>query len=459
MQYSYPSTHNYTPFPHQVTTAEFLVVNKRNFDFSDIGTGKTLAHVWAADYLMRRGDVQTVLILTTLSTVYSVWRSEILTVRPDAPITMLVGPKKRRVIALEVNEVGFFVTNHDAVKTLKAELIARKWDLIIVDEGTAFKNGGAARTKNLIALSSAVDRVWWLTGTPTPNSAMEIWAQAKAVRPDLTPRYFSRFRNSVAQRQGLYKWAMRPGWEAEVAKFVTPVIQFDRDQCIKLPSRAYREITFPMASDVKGVYNSMLKEMVSELAAGTITAVNGAVRAQKLLQIASGIVYGDGGEVVIIEAAFQPRIDVLKELASTGESLIVYFPFKHMLKEAHKRLQASGVDTSTVSGDTPLKERTALFDRFQAGYKQILLMHPKVVAHGITLTASRSITWFAPITSNEVFTQANGRITRAGQKRRQLVFLMAASPVERKLYAALQAKQNVQQGFLDYLRSEVRGWR
>ena len=147
----------------------------------------------------------------------------------------------------------------------------------------------------------------------------------------------------------------------------------------------------------------------------------------------------------------QKRIEAMTDAVMAADNkVIVFVPFKHALEGVVHALNAEGVDVHGISGDTPKGERDSVFHQFQNTDRiRVIAAHPATMSHGLTLTAADTIIWFGPTTSLETFEQANARITRVGQKNKQLVLMLQGTKVERVMYANLRAKQKVQNALLD----------
>ena len=237
----------YTPFTHQLRTAEFFANHWRAFCFNEIGTGKTLSALWAADYLMQQGKIKKAIITSTLSTLQTVWADEIFRHLPHRTFAIVHGSEKKRKEAL-AQDVDFYIINHDGLKTIcdwdiihdKKFLTGCALDdredinLIIMDECAKFRNAG---TDIYEAFQRCLGErgTWMMSGSPMPNAPTDIWAQAKIVCPTRVPRYFSRFRDRVMRQAGPYKWVPKTGWEDTVYDMITPSILFTRDDCLDLP--------------------------------------------------------------------------------------------------------------------------------------------------------------------------------------------------------------------------------
>ena len=446
--YDWPSKYP-KPFAHQAVTADFLTQNHRAFCFNMIGTSKTLSALWAADYLMRLGKVRKVLVCSTVSTLERVWEHEIFTNLFGRTYITLTGENKKAKVAKLREEKDFYIVNHDGLKVMEDELTTREGiDLVIMDEGAVFRNQGTALWEsayNVMGLHTK-RRLWWMTGNPMPNKPTDVWAQARIVRPDCVPRYFNQFRRKVMWKVDEYKWLPLKGWEDTVYEMLKPVIRFERDECTDLPPCTTVPREHKISKLQKKAYDYLDTSLSVTINDQQITAVNEGALRIKLLQIAAGYVYydkPDGTKAVVDLDPHYKYADLDDALNQSGKKLIIFAPFKHCLTFIAKHCKELGYDVGLVSGDTSPKKRNQIFKDFEDGTVGPIVAHPKCMAHGLTLTSSNTIYWWAPLDDNEVYEQAGGRITRPGQVRKQYIMQSYGTPLELDIYKSVERKQNL----------------
>lgn len=452
--YDWPG--KFTPFDHQRVTFNFLINNKRSFCFNDIGTSKTLSALWTADYLMSIGKIKKVLITSTLSTLDRVWRLEIFTHLMHRSCTVMHGSmQKSRRLKLLAEDHDFYIINHDGMKGMVDELAEKKFDMIIVDEGAVFRNHktGLWKALNYLAAEEKLEWLWWLTGSPMPRAPTDVWAQAKIVKPNTVPKYFSRFREQTMFNIGMYRWIPRKGWEDIAYSSIQPSIRFHRNDCVDIPECTYVTHPVEMSKEQKKIYTALQEHFIAEGEKGLITAANEGVKLVKLLQVACGAVYHEDGSVSVVDCG--PKFRALEEIIDeAGDKLILFVPFKHTIIEIEKWL-IKKLPTKTygiINGGVGKGARDKIFDGFQNSDLNIILAHPAAMAHGLTLTAAHVITWWGPVDDFEIYEQANGRITRPGQKRKQYIKHITCSPVEKSVYARLKNKESMQGVLLDMIK-------
>lgn len=459
INYYYPYPGRFKPFAHQKMIAEFLTLTTRGFNLSDLGTGKTMSTLWAYDYLRSRGIVNKVLVVSPLSTLERTWADEVFTHLPHLETAVLHGSRDKRLKMLE-QDVDMYLINHDGIKVngfVDALKDRADIDLVIVDEVAQI--GRTAGTERFKALNTIVNkqqprRAWGLTGAPIPNGPTDAWAQCRLLVPEKVPPYFNRFKDKVMRQVTQYVWVPREEALDVVQEAMQPAIRFHRDECIDLPPCMYETRQAELTPQQVKAYKEMLTKLHTEIADGQVTAVNEAVKAQKLIQIACGVAYDGNHEHLVMDAG--PRMEVVNEVVEQSNSkVIVFVPFVGVIAPLCAYLNRHGHTTEVIHGGVSKTERDRIFTAFQkTDEPKVLVAQPAAMSHGLTLTAASTIIWYAPIASNDIFEQANARITRPGQKHSQLIVMVEGTAIERKYYSRLKDKQKVQGILLDLIQAD-----
>lgn len=447
-QYRWPGPR--PPFEVQRKTVAMLTTSPRAYVLNGMGTGKTRSALWAWDYLRGNGLAGKLLVAAPLSTLTFTWAKEVFDVLPHRKVMVLHGTRDRRLKRLADEDAEIFVINHDGIATVAAALAKRPdIDTLIIDELATYRNGTATRTKTMRKLAAGMKWVWGLTGSPTPNEPTDAWAQATIVTPNTVPQHFTRFRDQVMLRLTQFKWVPKRDSTEAVFRVLQPAVRFTLDDVTELPDLVERTVDIDLGPKQEAVYKSMKANAYAAVAAKEITAQNAGAVLNKLLQISAGWVYtADGSTVALDNGA---RLDAISDaVAATPNKVLVFVPFVHALNGIAERLIADGHEVRTVSGDTPKTERDDTFRLFQNTDRvRVIVAHPQCMAHGLTLTAADTIIWAAPTTSLEIFEQANARIRRIGQTKKQQILMFQGTDAERRMYARLNAKQKVQNLLLD----------
>lgn len=459
IKYYYDWPGRFKPFKHQEHTAEFLTLNHRAFNLNDLGTGKTISTLWAYDYLRSMGLVNKVIVVTPLSTLERTWADEIFQHFPHLTCSVMYGSRDKRLKMLNI-DADIYLINHDGLKVAgMVEAINKRddIDLVIVDEiAQVARTAGTDRYKALQKIINKGEfprKAWGLSGLPIPNGPMDAWAQCRLLVPERVPNYANRFKDSVMRQVSQYVWIPRLNALEIVQEAMQPAIRYHRDECIDLPPCIYETRTVEMTPPQKVAYKEMLTKLTAQIESGQVTAVNEAVKAQKLIQIACGVVYGNDGESLVLDS--QPRLDVVREtIEESSTKVIVFVPFVAVVEQVTEYLRKF-FTVECIHRNVSKPERDRIFLDFQkTANPKVLVASPGTMSHGLTLTEASTIIWFGPIASNDIFEQANGRITRPGQKQSQLIMMIEGSDVERKYYSRLKDKQKVQGTLLELVKQD-----
>ena len=457
MSYYYKFTGRFKPFQAQIDTANFLSMHDRAFCLNSMGLGKTVTSLWTYDYMRHAKMVKKVLIVCPLSTMERTWADEVWKTFPHLECAVLYGTRERRKKLL-AQDVNIYIINTDGIKTIQEDLRARDdIDLIIVDEIAMFRNASTDRWKTLndICNKQHPRRIWGLTGAPTPHQPTDAWAQCRIVNPTNpdVPKYFSKFKDLVMKQITQFVWVPRPNAVEVVKQMMQPSVRFALDDCIDLPEQIISSRDVQMTPEQKTAYKAMLEKLMMEYEGGEVLAVNEAVKANKLVQIACGVAYGKGGEFINIPS--KPRLDVLREIIEESEGkVLVFVPLTGVLEHLATELSKEWT-VACVHGGVSKSNRDEIFSNFQETIDpHVIIANPATMSHGLTLTNATTIVWYAPIHSNDVYEQACARVRRPGQTRTTVIVHIAASDIERKIYSRLQKKQKLQGSLLEIMKGE-----
>jgi len=436
---NYQWTGKYAPFDHQKATAAFLTLNQRAFCFNEQGTGKTASAIWASDYLLNLGVIRRVLVVCPLSIMDSAWRADLFTFAMHRKVDIAYGSQIKRQRVVE-SDAEYVVINYAGLEIIEKEIAEGKFDLIIVDEANHYKNPQTNRWKALNRLVTPTTWLWMMTGTPAAQSPLDAYGIAKLVNPKGVPRYFGAFRDSVMFKITPFKWAAKPNATQTVFSVLQPAIRFSKEQCLDLPPMMYSKREVEFSGQQKKYYEILRKRMAMVAAGEEVTSANAAVNMNKLLQISCGAVYTDDKQVIEfnINKRYATLLEVIEE---TEQKVLVFVPYKHTIEILAGKLEADGITAGVIQGSVSANKRTALFDKFQTQPDpRVLIIQPQAAAHGVTLTAANTVVWWGPVPSVETYEQANARVHRSGQKHKCTVVQLHGSPVERKVYAALDGR-------------------
>ena len=443
-QYTWPA--HITPFEAQRATADLFTQQERAYCLNDMGTGKTVATLAAADWLMDRGDVSRALIVSPLSTLSLVWGREVFFTCPHHPIAILHGTRKQRFNRLADESCRFYIINHDAVHILSDEIEKRRdIDLVIIDEVAEFRTPFTRKWKVLKRLEAFKPRIWGLTGAPRPRAPTDVWAQTKLITPGTTPSSFKAFQDMTMRQIWEHKWDERPEGNRIAFEALQPSVRFTRDECVDLPPTTYSFREVPLSATARKAYKEMKAKYQTEANAGVITAANAGVKLNKLLQISCGWVYDNDQNVIGMDA--KDRLKTLLEvLRETSTKVLVFVPFVFALHAVTDHVRKAGYSAELVYGETSRARRNEIFNAFKdAADPHVLVCHPQTMAHGLNFQHAATAIWFAPMHSYALVDQANARITRPGQQNHTHIIQFVGSDAERRVYDTLEERASAQE--------------
>ena len=470
----YEFTGRYKPYVHQLKICSFLTTNKRALCFADMGTGKSLAVVHCIKYLLSIGEIKRALIIAPLSTLTRTWVDEFFNVDPSITVTKLHGPKAKRV-ELAANGAQVHVINYEGISVIHNEIKANNYDCVVIDEVTSYSNHESKRWKEAYNLFKDTKYVWGLTGTPILRGVIAAYGQAALVVPhNVKFRSFWEFRNSVQRKINDFLWVDRPEAHDIAFSMLRPAISIKKKDCIDLPSmvHVYREVELDKGQ--KAFYVKLKEESLVKDELMQVTAVNAAVLAGKLIQVATGCIYDDDARALEFDVSsrINETIDFIQKArneASTADKgkTIVFAPFKHTAALIRKKLSEAKIvvdgkerkiKAEIIDGDVSAKRRDDIFGRFKEDNSlDVIVAIPQTMSHGLTLTNASCIVWFGPCTSAETYAQACNRIDRPGQTESMTIVHLYSTPAEWKLYSNLRENKKSENYLLTFYKDFLRG--
>lgn len=453
---------------HQDESYKFSLRRDRILDISDPGTGKTRVHleVW---WRRRQRGGGALVVFAPKSLLESAWAEDIRKFLPFG-VTFVIAKAVNREKMFD-EQADIYITNTDAAKWMAKK--TAKWygrfgerPTLLIDEITCYKHRTSARSKAIRKITSYFQYRTGLTGTPNSNTILDLWHQMLIIDDgELLGKSFARFRNTVCDYQRNPfggKWLDKPGVEEAVGKRITRLcIRHQFDDCMDIPPNHQYTVHFEMPQSLRRHYNDMVEQAILWLEdQGTVTAINEGALRTKLLQIASGAVYGDDDKGRRRDPTYklldQGRYALVADLVEARDHSVVFYNWKHQREELKKEFEKRGITYATLDGNTPDAQRTEIVSSYQRGDLKVLAMHPKTGAHGLTLTRGRATIIASPFDEADFLKQAIHRIWRGGQEYRTETILIEARGcrVEQRVYANLLRKTQRMETLLDILREE-----
>lgn len=441
------------------TQTSFWVARHNGRVFITGNTGKTRAHIDAFAEHHRQGLSSRCLVVCPKTLMGPAWAQDIHTFQPDLRVALAYAENRRAmswdadVIVVNVDGVKFF----DKMKPTQLRAIFPEDSTLIVDEVTAFKNHASQRSKAMAKLSKLFKYRRILTGTPNPNSVIELWHPMLILDGgERLGNRFYQFRSNVQEpreERGFTRWTDKPEALDVVSYLIKDVtIRHEFDAVMDVPAVSHRYVHFDVNKRLfKAYQNSMSSNTVAikDYIDRDILPANAAVMLNKMLQLLSGAVYDEHGGYELLDRS---RYELITDLVEERDHSIVFISWEHQLKELSTQLTKRGITHALLTSDCSSVRRDELVADYQRGAYQTLLMHPKTGAHGLTLTRGRSVIWASPRYEADYFKQGIARVRRGTQSHKtQNIMLCANDTIEQDVYRKLVAKIGKMDGLLKTL--------
>lgn len=439
------------PYSHQSETTKFIIDKERCLITSDPGTGKTRSVLDAIVNLKGR-----TLVLAPLSILEASWGEDIQKFQPGIKYGIAYAKNRKQIF--EDNKFEMVITNFEAVNFLhKNPHLLEGFTNIVIDEFTAFKNREAKRSKALKSIIHYFSTRIAMSGTPNSNSILDLWHPVLLVDggEHLGTRFWS-FRSQVCTPRFngfANEWIDKPGIEEVVANKLSDItIRHALTDCIDLPDNIVRTVNTNLTPRTQKMYETLAADSVLYTQQGTINATNAAARVKKLLQLVSGALYDEEGNVVSVH---KERYELVMTLVGQRKHSLVAFNWKHERDALVEIANREKMSYEIIDGSVPAHKRVDIVQRFQAGQLKVLFCHPQSTSHGLTLTKANTAIWCSPTYSAEHFQQFNRRIHRAGQTNKtETILITAKNTWEKQVYEKLNGKLGKMENLLHILNSK-----
>lgn len=449
----------FNPYNYQNYSIDHIINNNAAGLFLDMGMGKTVTTLTAIDNLLFLGEVNKVLVIAPLRVAEDTWSKE--TEKWDhlkhLKISKVLGKEKDRIKALNA-VADIYVINRENVEWLvKNNFTTWDFDMVVIDELSSFKSAKAKRFRELRKVRPYFKRIVGLTGTPAPNSLIDLWPQVylldggNRLGKTITgyrDRYFN-----PGRRNGytVFNWELKEGAEKAIHEKIKDIcISMSAKDYLDLPERIDNtiEVKLPLQADKK--YKELEKELVLEIEQSDIVASNAAVLTNKLLQFSNGAIYTEDKSIVEMhEEKLKALLDVIE--ASNGKPVLVFYNFQHDYERITAFLKKSKHNPMKLNDSKDI-------DKWNKGEIPILLVHPASAGHGLNLQYGGSIiVWFGLTWSLELYQQANARLHRQGQKEVVVInHIVSKDTVDEDVMRALSSKEINQNMLLEAVKARLK---
>ncbi|MCH4007746.1 MAG: DEAD/DEAH box helicase [Eubacterium sp.] len=447
---------NFKPYDYQKYAIDYIKTHPVAAVLLDMGLGKTVISLTAIfDLLFDSFQVHRVLVIAPLRVARDTWPSEIRKWDHLSGLTyaVAVGTARERKAALMQSADVTIINRENLVWLIEKSGIPFKYDMVVVDELSSFKNHRSKRFKALMKVRPSVKRIVGLTGTPSSNGLMDLWAEFKLLdQGKRLGRFIGQYRLNYFvpdKRNGemIYSYKPLPGAEDAIYRQISDItISMKSTDHLKMPELISTKYEVQLSEEERNRYDALRNDLVLQLHGDEITAANAAALTGKLAQLSNGAIYSDDGKII----AFHDRkLDALEDIieAANGKPVLVAYWFRHDLERIRKRFDIRELKSSKDIAD------------WNTGQIPIGLIHPASAGHGLNLQDGGStLVWFGLTWSLELYQQTNARLWRQGQKSRTVVIqhIITSGTIDGRILNALQRKDKTQSALINAVKAVLR---
>lgn len=447
---------NFEPHDYQRYAIDYIETHPVAAVLLDMGLGKTVISLTAvSDLLFDSFLVHRVLVVAPLRVARDTWPAEIRKWEHLSGITyaVAVGTARERKAALLQGADVTIVNRENLVWLIEGSGVPFDYDMVVVDELSSFKNHRSKRFKALMKVRTTVKRIVGLTGTPSSNGLMDLWAEFRLLDQGVRlGRFIGQYRLDYFvpdKRKGstVYSYKPLPGAEDAIYRKISDItISMRSTDHLRMPELLSTEYEVRLSGEERKRYEALKNDLVLRLHGDEITAANAAALTSKLAQLSNGAIYSDDGRIIEFH---DWKLDALEDIIESmnGRPLLVAYWFRHDLERIRKRF---GIREIKSSGDIA---------DWNAGRIPVGLIHPASAGHGLNLQDGGStLVWFGLTWSLELYQQTNARLWRQGQKSRTVVIqhIVTKDTIDGRILAALQRKDRTQSALIDAVKAVMR---
>ena len=447
----------YKPHNYQTYATNFILEHPEAAVFLDMGLGKSVITLTAIRELcLNRFEVGKVLVIAPLRVARDTWSTEIHKWDHLKGLTysIVIGTVDERKSALK-KKAHIYLINRENVSWLIEESgFPFDFDMVVIDELSSFKSYQAKRFRSLLKVRPKLKRIVGLTGTPSSNGLMDLWAEFRVL--DLGKRlgrFITHYRNTYFQpdkRNGMviYSYKPLPGAEDAIYEQISDMtISMKAVDHLNMPECIFNEVSVSLSKEERSKYDTLRDDLILSIGESEIDAANAASLSNKLSQMANGAVYGSDQSVIKIH---DHKLDALEDLieSANGKPVLVAYWFKHDLERIKARFKVREIKTSKDITD------------WNDGKIPVAVIHPASAGHGLNLQAGGStLIWFGLTWSLELYQQTNARLWRQGQKSATVVIhhIVTEDTIDELILKALHKKEKSQNALIDAVRVTLKG--
>lgn len=446
----------YVAHNYQNYAKNFILAHKVSALFLDCGLGKTITTLTAINELMYDSfEISKVLIIAPLRVAQSTWKEEI--EKWDhlnlLRYSIAVGDEKERLKALKQNS-DIYIINRENVDWLVTKSgIDFNFNMLIIDELSSFKSHTSKRFKSLLKIRPYFERVVGLTGTPSSNGLMNLWAEFRILDlGERLGRYITHYRNEYFlpdKRNGVVIFSYKPQPHAEeriYRRLADMTISMKSTEYLKMPELILNKLEINLDVEDQTKYKKFKKEMVMTIQEKEIDAINAASLSNKLIQLANGSIYDEDKKFYEVH---NKKLDKLEEIieSANGKPVLVAYWFKADKERIEKRFKVREIKTADD------------IKQWNKGMIDLALIHPASAGHGLNLQSGGStLVWFSLTWSLELYQQTNARLYRQGQKNTVVIHhLITKNTIDEDIMKSLKRKDKTQEALMRAVKARIGG--
>ena len=444
----------YVPHPYQEFAKEFMISNPLSALFLEMGLGKTITTLTAIDELLYDCfEIRKVLIIAPLRVANSTWPSEIKKWEHLKLLrySIVTGNEAERIQALNTNAEIYIINRENVDWLVNKSGVTMNFDMLVIDELSSFKSYTSKRFKSLLKIRPYFKRVVGLTGTPSSNGLMDLWAEFRILDfGQRLGRYITHYRNKYFvpdKRYGMIIYSYKPQADAEQQIYeAINDITISMKSCdhLKLPELIMNEVEVVLEDKEAERYEDFKKEMVMTMGEEEIDAVNAASLSNKLLQLANGSIYDEEKNYHTVH---DKKIEALEQLVeeANGKPVLIAYWFKADKDRIEQRLNVREIQSAEDIED------------WNKGEIQVGLIHPASAGHGLNLQQGGcTLIWFGLTWSLELYQQTNARLYRQGQNQTVVIHhIITKNTIDEDVMKALKRKERTQEALMSAVKARI----
>lgn len=447
----------YNPHEYQTFATKFIETHPVSAVFLDMGLGKTAITLSAIFNLcLDSFEAAKVLVIAPLRVARDTWAAEINKWDHLKGLTysVAIGTEAERRSALQKPASVYIINRENVSWLVESSGLPFDYDMVVIDELSSFKSHQSKRFKSLMKVRPFVKRVVGLTGTPSSNGLMDLWAEFRILdMGKRLGRFITHYRDKFFlpdKRNGqvIFSYKPKDGADEEIYRRISDItISMKSTDYLKMPECVLNEVRVRLSGSERKIYDGLKKNLVLQIGGSEIDAGNAAALSNKLCQMANGAVYDADGNIIDIH---DRKLEALEDLieSSNGKPVLIAYWFRHDLERIKQRFAVRELQSSKDISD------------WNNGTIPVAIIHPASAGHGLNLQSGGStLIWFGVTWSLELYQQTNGRLWRQGQKAETVVIhhILTENTVDEKIMKALRDKKQTQTALIEAVKAEIGG--